>query len=142
MGIMSNTVSIYQYQVQGDPPAGDLAAWVGRQLHQRRFEPIDEVPDETSVGWVRQDDATNADFTDERAFRHDHFLAFSLRRDQRKVPAALLKNMVSQECEQWLAARPALKRVPVMRRVEIREPRPGPSPRPSAPSARAGARAR
>lgn len=118
MGILSNTVSIYQYRVTGEP--GD-ASWVQECLNRSRFVPIDTTTDEESAGWVTLDDHGSCDFGNENVFRRDPYYAFTLRRDQRKVPAAVLKGMVERECSRWLAERPAITRMPYKRKAEIRE---------------------
>ena len=88
MGIMSNTVSIYQYKVIGEPKD---ASWVRESLAKNQFMPIDATADEEAAGWVNLDDHTSADFDNENVFRRDPYYAFTLRRDQREVPAALLE---------------------------------------------------
>ncbi|HQG32161.1 MAG TPA: exonuclease, partial [Deltaproteobacteria bacterium] len=108
MGIMSNTVSIYQYEVAGDVPKKDRTQWIGKCLEDNRFEPIDATPDPESVGWVRFDEHTNSDFSTPGAFSFEDYCIFTLRKDVRKVPAALLKNLVEKECGEWLKERPKL----------------------------------
>ncbi|HQQ16200.1 MAG TPA: recombination-associated protein RdgC [Deltaproteobacteria bacterium] len=121
MGIMSNTVSIYQYEVAGDIPDGDRRLWIQQCLEKRRFEPVENVPDGEATGWVRFDEHTSSDFGVLGAFSFEHYCLFTLRKDVRKVPAALLKNLVEKECAQWLKERPKLQKVPVSRKREIRE---------------------
>jgi hypothetical protein len=118
MGIMSNTVSIYQYRVEGEP---GNASWVQERLHKNRFVPIDATADEEASGWVTLDDHAGADFDNENVFWRDPYYAFTFRRDQRRVPPAVLKNMVDRECARWLADRPAISRMPFKRKAEIRE---------------------
>lgn len=121
MGILSNTVSLYQYRVRGTRPEGDFEAWVGRKLMENRFMNIEKTADESSTGWVVFDNHQGSDFTNPNTFTRDHYYVFSLRRDQRKVPAILLKTMLEAECEKWLSERPSISRVPTRRRLEIRE---------------------
>ncbi len=121
MGIMSNTVSVYQYEVSGDMPAGDMRPWVQQCLEKNRFVPIDTTPDPESSGWVRFDEHMNPDFGTFSAFTLGDYHIFSLRKDVRRVPAALLRNLVEKECGEWLKERPKLSRVPFQRKREIRE---------------------
>jgi len=121
MGFMANTLSMYQYTVKGDLPKDNMGEWVRQCLEKNRFEPIDLTPDPESVGWVRYDDHMNPDFASEGVFRFEDYFLFTLRQDIRKVPAALLKNLIEQECVQWLKERPKLSRVPQKRRAEIRD---------------------
>jgi hypothetical protein len=118
MGIMSNTVSIYQYKVIGELKG---VSWVQECLGKNRFMPIDTTADEEALGWVNLDDHTSADFDNENVFRRDPYYVFTLRRDLRKVPSAVLKNLVDKECSRWLVERPAISRMPLKRKAEIRE---------------------
>ncbi len=102
MGIMSNTVSIYQYKVIGELKG---VAWVQECLGKNQFMPIDTTADEEALGWVNLDDHTSTDFDNENVFRRDPYYAFALRKDQRKVPSAVLKNLVDKECSRWLEER-------------------------------------
>jgi hypothetical protein len=120
MGIMSSTVSIYQYLVKGDLP-GNLERFVTECLHRHAFSSIGTTPDEESIGWVTLDNHLDARFEDEHSFARGDYLAFTLRRDRRKVPGTLLKNLMNQECERWMKEHPSLQRVPSNRRMEIRE---------------------
>ena len=121
MGILANTVSFCQYRVLGTPPAGDPAAWAGESLAKGGFRPIDGTAEELSVGWVALDDPRDASFSFEPAFRRDHYLAFSLRRDQRRIPGALLRAHLEAAENEFLAAHPGLQRVPRQKREELRE---------------------
>ncbi|MEA2102900.1 MAG: recombination-associated protein RdgC [Thermodesulfobacteriota bacterium] len=120
---MANTVSICQYRVDGAlPEQGEgFFSWVGECLSNNRFISIDEVADEESTGWVRMDDPMDADFSDDSAFRHDDYICFSLRQDRRKVPSSMLKNLVGLKCTRWLQERPALKKVPVKVKSQMKE---------------------
>lgn len=121
MGILSNTVSICQFRIAGDPPAGDLFAWASERLARREFRPIDKSAEELSVGWVHLDDHRASDFLAPASFWRDHYLLFTLRRDQRKLPAALLKAYQQVAEHEYLAANPGLSRVPKQKREELKE---------------------
>lgn len=121
MGILNNTVSICQFQVLGTPPVDDLAAWVGEQLARHGFRSIEQTSEELSVGWVELDDPQQSGFAGPETYQHDHYLAFSLRRDQRRLPAALFKAYREKAEEEFLAANPGLKRVPKQKREDLRD---------------------
>ena len=91
MGILSNTVSICQFRVVGDLPATDLFSWASGNLARHAFRPIDEGIAELSIGWVHTGNPQEMGFAVPADFWHDNYLAFSLRQDRRRVPAALLK---------------------------------------------------
>lgn len=121
MGILNNTVSICQFQVLGTLPATDLAAWVGEGLARDGFRSIEQTSEELSSGWVQLDDYQESGFADLQSFQHDHYFAFSLRRDQRKLPTALAKPYFLKAEEEWLAANPQFKRVPKQQREDLRD---------------------
>jgi hypothetical protein len=121
MGILNNTVSVCQFQVQGASPATDLATWVGEGLVRDGFRSIEQTSEELSSGWVQLDDYQDSGFADLHTFQHDHYLAFSLRRDQRMLPTALLKPYLKKAEEDWLAVNPQFKRVPKQQREDLRD---------------------
>ena len=121
MGILNNTVSICQFQILGTPPATDLATWVGESLANDGFRSIEQTSEELSSGWVQLDDYQESSFAGPHTFQHDHYFAFSLRRDQRKLPAALVKPYILKAEQEWLAANPQFKRVPKQQRDDLRD---------------------
>ena len=121
MGILSNTVSVCQYQVLGEVPADDFFAWSGECLAANAFHPIEQTSEELSVGWVHLADPKEPDFSSDQIFRRDHYLVFSLRRDQRRVPAALMRAHLEQAQNDFLAAHPGLQRVGKQKKEELRE---------------------
>lgn len=122
MGILSNTVNIYQLSVEGDiPPSSDIFQWASERLALNGFKPIDQGTAELSVGWVQVDDHRDSGFSSPSAFWRDNYLVFTLRRDQRRIPAALLKAYQQVAENEYLVANPGLNRVPKQKREELRE---------------------
>lgn len=121
MGLLNNTVSICQFKVLGNIPAADLSEWVGASLVRGAFRSIEQSSEEISSGWVQLDDYQESGFNGPHTYQHDHYFAFSLRRDQRKLPTALLKPYILKAEEQWLAANPQFKRVPKQQRDDLRD---------------------
>ncbi len=121
MGILSNTVSLCQFQVAGDRPAGDLFAWAGECLAANAFHPIEHTSEELSIGWVHLDDSKERDFALAQAFQRDHYIIFSLRRDQRRVPSALFRAHFEQAQNDFLAAHPGMQKVGKQKKEELRE---------------------
>lgn len=123
MGIMSNTISMYQYEVGGTPAAEKTVSveWIQDRLEYGRFEPITDLSTISSVGWVHFDDPNDSDFSNINSFSIDIYLAFTLRKDVRKVPGSLLKNMVEKACSEWLKEHPKLRKVPKLRKQEIKD---------------------
>jgi hypothetical protein len=122
MGILSNTVNIFHSRVEGDiPSTADLFQWASERLALNGFRSIDQGTAELSVGWVQVDDHRDSGFSTPSAFWRDHYLVFTLRRDQRRIPAALLKAYQQVAENEYLIANPGLNRVPKQKREELRE---------------------
>jgi hypothetical protein len=121
MGILNNSVSISQFRVVGDKPAVDFFTWADKCLASRGFRSIEHSDEEISMGWVRLDNAQESDFGEAHTCRKDHYLAFTLRRDQRRLSNALLKYAREEAEADFLEANPHLQHVPKQKRLEIRE---------------------
>src|SRR4030043_1451979 len=121
MGILFNTVSICQFMVVGDEPAKDLYEWASDCLSKNIFNSIDHTTDEVSSGWVHLDDSNENSFAFPRAFWRDHYLGFTLRRDQRRVPSVVFKAYLKNAEREFLASHPGMGRVPKQKRKELSE---------------------
>jgi len=121
MGLLSNTVSICQFNVVGDTPPEDFIEWAGRCLAGQAFQSIEGSSEEQSVGWVHLDDFESCDFASPEAYARDHYLTFSLRRDRRRIPGGLLKAHLERAEQKFLSDHPGLQRVPKNKREELRE---------------------
>lgn len=121
MGILNNTVSLCQFQILGNFPMANLAEWVGERLAANGFRSIEQTSEELSSGWVQLDDYQESGFAGLQSFQHDHYFAFSLRRDQRKLPNTLAKPYILKAEQDWLAANPQFKRVPKLQREDLRD---------------------
>jgi hypothetical protein len=121
MSILFNTVSICQFRVAGDRPSKDFYEWVSDRLAKNSFKSIDNTIDEVSSGWVHLDDPSGNSFAYPRAFWRDHYLAFTLRRDQRKVPSVLFRTHLKNAESEFLAAHPGMRRISKQEREELSE---------------------
>lgn len=121
MGVYANTVSITQFTVSGDLPKNDQFQWFSQKLSGRGFQSIENSSEELSEGWTEVDRPDDASFEAPSDFWRDNYLVFSLRRDQRKIPAALLKSHTGREEGAFLAQHPNLRRTPKKKREEIKE---------------------
>ena len=121
MGILNNSVSICQFQVVGTFPTSDLAAFIGTGLAKNGFQSIEQGSAEQSVGWVQLDDFQESGFDGAHTFEHQHYFGFSLRRDQRKLPSALVKPYMQKAEEDWLALNPKFHKVPKKQREDLRD---------------------
>ena len=121
MGILANTVSICQFKVVGDLSAADLFSWASATLARHAFRPIDEGIAELSIGWVHTGNPQEMGFSVPADFWHDHYLAFSLRQDRRRVPATLLKAYLQVAEHEFLTANPGYVKVPKQKKEEMRD---------------------
>ena len=121
MSILFNTISICQFRVAGDRPSNDFYEWVSDRLAKNSFKSIDNTIDEVSCGWVHLDDPSGNSFAYPRAFWRDHYLAFTLRRDQRKVPSVLFRTHLKNAESEFLVAHPGMRRISKQKREELSE---------------------
>jgi len=121
MGILANTVSICHFQVQGELPKDELYAWTSKQLAANRFNPIDQGTEELSLGWVHLDDPKSSDFASPTVCWREDYLMFTLRRDQRSVPSAILKAHLERAQDQYLAENPGFTKVPKQKKEDLKE---------------------
>lgn len=121
MGVYANTVSITQFAVSGELPNTDQFQWFSKKLTDRGFQSIENSTEESSDGWTLVDKPDDASFDVPSDFWRDNFILFSLRRDQRKIPAAVLKSHTGREEGAFLAQNPNLRRTPKHKREEIKE---------------------
>lgn len=119
MGILFNSVSICQFRVIGDQPGKDLYEWASECLSKNSFQSIDNTSDEAASGWVHIDDSTQNSFAYPRAFWRDHYLAMTLRRDQRRIPFAVYRAHLQDAEREFLAKHPKLRRVPRQKKEEL-----------------------
>jgi hypothetical protein len=119
MGIFFNTVSLCQFKVVGNQPSRDLYEWVSDRLAKNSFRSIDNTVEQVSSGWVHLDDSSGNSFNTPSAFWRDHYLAFTLRRDQRRIPSILFRTYLRKAENEFLEAHPGMRRVPKQKREEL-----------------------
>jgi len=121
MGVYANTVSITQFAVTGELPSADQFQWFAKKLSDRGFQSIENSTEESAEGWTLVDNPDEASFEVPSEFWRDNYVVFSLRRDQRKIPAAVLKSHTARDEGAFLAQNPNLRRTPKHKREEIKE---------------------
>lgn len=121
MGILANTVSVCHFKVLGELPKEELGDFVLKQLAANRFNPIDQGSEELSLGWVHLDDPKSSDFASAATCCRDHYFIFTLRRDKRAVPSAILKAHLEKAQDEFLAENPGFTKVPKQRKEDLKE---------------------
>lgn len=95
MGILSSTVSLTRYRVNGsfsDSPIEHVEQGLSKYI----IQDIDQEPSEISVGWTSLFEPFEPDFSGSSFLVADFFI-FSLRIDKKSVPAKVLKKQVDIE---------------------------------------------
>jgi hypothetical protein len=121
MGLLSSSVSVSQYEVAGVVPATNSEDWITAQLARFGFKPSEDVVSETVSGWVALEDLHDGSFANRQTFIRPPYVCFSWRRDERKVPASVLKMEVDRQCKRWMADNAGSRFVPKGRKSEIKE---------------------
>lgn len=101
MGILSSTVSITRYRVDGElaPPVMENVA---RGLMAHVIQEIDGEPEVRSSGWTSTASPLNPDF-DGSSFVMGTWFVFSLRIDKKSLPASVIKKYVAVESAKKMA---------------------------------------
>lgn len=89
MGLYAKSLNVTRYFVRGETPP-DFLSWVDGRLQNFLFREIDDTTDEKAWGWVELDNLLQTSFESGQAHKGE-YLAFSLRIDARKVPAAVFR---------------------------------------------------
>ena len=89
MGIMSASGSFTRYRIVEDVSQG-LWLEVQDRLAQDCFQEIDDTADENSYGWVSIEDMLDTAWAAGTPFKGE-YVAFALRLDTRRIPAAVFK---------------------------------------------------
>jgi DNA recombination-dependent growth factor C len=101
MGLLSPSVSITQYRVEGQLPS-PVNDHVTAALQHNTISEIDNDASEQTIGWTSFDDPYQPDFEGSR-FVIDTAWVFSLRIDKKSIPAKVLKKHYNMEMAKRLA---------------------------------------
>ena len=100
MGLLSSTVSITRYRVQGDLRKPDLET-IANGLKKYAIAEIDDDTVEKSIGWTSWDKPYAPDFSGS-SFVIGAYLIFSLRIDKKNIPPKLVKKQYAVEANRRL----------------------------------------
>ena len=100
MGILSSSVSITQYRVEGtiEQP---ITATVAKGLKQFAVAEIDDESSEKAIGWACFSDPFSIDFDRNPFLIGTHFV-FSMRIDKKNIPAKVIKKHYALEIKKRL----------------------------------------
>lgn len=121
--LFASSTNLSQHRVAYDsaPWGDDFFVWLSQSLRRFGFKDISESNDEQSVGWVQMDDTNAVGFESPAYVWIDHYVFLRVRKDTRKIPGAVLQQEIKARSDEWLSARPELKRPPKRVREEIKE---------------------
>lgn len=101
MGILSSTVSLTRYRVNGTFSDTPIER-VEEGLKKFKIQDIDQEPSELSLGWTSLFDPFNPDFSGS-SFLVGSFFVFSLRIDKKSVPVKVINKHVDIQQKKRLA---------------------------------------
>ncbi len=118
MGLLSNSATFVRYAVEGDLPANfwDFAA---ERIKRNSFRDIDDTFEEYSIGWVSVVNMFDSDFA-YASYAAGDYIALSLRIDERKVSASILKKFCLKE-EERIKKERQIPKLGRGQRLEIKE---------------------
>lgn len=118
MGFLNGTVSFVRFAVVGELPENPLE-YIGRRISAYSFRDIDESTEEYSIGWVSVANMFDSSFS-YASYHVGDYVVLTLRVDERKVPAAVIKKMVAKE-EMRICKERQLPKLGRAARSEIKE---------------------
>ncbi|AJF08257.1 recombination-associated protein RdgC [Geoalkalibacter subterraneus] len=121
MGLLSNTTNLKQYRIIDGQLSRESLGFVQEKLQRNAFIPIEQTQEEISCGWTILGSLDKNDFGNINDWQRGNYLCFTLRIDQRKVPASTLKRHCEKEYEKFLQNNQGFKRVPKTEKEAIRE---------------------
>ena len=101
MSLLSSTVSITQYNVQGNFKS-KIIDTIADGLSRNTIAEIDQQVLEKAVGWTSFEKPFQPDFSGS-SFVYGNYFVFSLRIDKKNIPAKVLKKQYTIEAAKWMA---------------------------------------
>lgn len=101
MGLLSGSVSITRYKIEGQIPE-NLVETVKEGLKKHRFPEIEDDTAEFVSGWTSFSNSFSADFEEEK-FQVMQYFVFAVRIDKKSVPSKALKKHVAIESARRLS---------------------------------------
>lgn len=118
MGFIKGTAGYVRFAVEGELPE-NIWDFIADRVVTFAFKDIDETYDEDSLGWVSVTNMFDTDF-EFASYAAGNYVTLSMRLDERKVSAAIVKKFVQKE-EERIKKEKQLRKIPRSMRVEIKE---------------------
>jgi DNA recombination-dependent growth factor C len=118
MGLIKGTASFVRFCVEGDLPENPWE-FIAERVKLFSFKDIDDSIEENSLGWVSIFNMFDAEFQ-YASYASGNFVTLSLRFDERKVSAPILKKFVLKE-EERIKREKQIPKISKSMKVEIKE---------------------
>ena len=101
MGVLSSSVSITEYRVEGEIDTGFMDTVVAKRT-ENAIREIDNEPEEKSAGWTSFESPFKPDFKGS-SFMFGTHLVFSLRIDKKSIPSKVVAKQLNMAVAKRLA---------------------------------------
>jgi DNA recombination-dependent growth factor C len=118
MGFVKGTASYVRFAVEGDLP-DNIWDFIADRVVSFAFKDIDDTYEEDSLGWVSVTNMFDTDF-DFASYAAGNYVTLSMRLDERKVSAAIVKKFVQKE-EERVKKEKQIPKISRSMRVEMKE---------------------
>ncbi len=118
MGFIKGTASFVRFSVEGELPE-NIWDFIAERVAAFSFKDIDETYEEDSLGWVSVMNMFDTEF-DYASYAAGSYVTLSMRLDERKVSAVIVKKFVQKE-EERIKKEKQIRKIARSMRVEIKE---------------------
>ncbi len=119
MPLLSGAMSVRRYRVIGRTDAYGREQLVELLTEQCFREPRSAAKGGRNLGWVTLENLCDTDFSTQNVF-FDQYFCFSLRIDDKRLPARLVSGLLDLRIRDWLAES-GRDRIPSIIKKEMRE---------------------
>lgn len=118
MGFINGTASFVRFSVEGELPE-NIWDFIAEKVVSFAFRDIDDTYEEFSLGWVSVVNMFDSEF-DFASYAAGNYVTLSMRLDERKVSAAILKKYVQKE-EERIKKEKQIPKIAKSQKTEIKE---------------------
>ncbi len=118
MGFLNGTASFVRFSVEGELPE-NIWDFIAERVVSFAFRDIDDTYEEFSLGWVSVLNMFDSEF-DFASYAAGNYVTLSMRLDERKVSAAILKKYVQKE-EERIKKEKQIPKIAKSQKTEIKE---------------------
>ncbi len=118
MGLLSKSATLVRYSVEGEV-SNNFWDFAADRIASHAFRDIDDTYDEYSIGWVSVVNMFDSEFA-YASYAAGDSVVLSMRIDERKVPAAVLRKFCMKE-EERIKKEKQIPKLSRGQRIEIKE---------------------